>query len=157
MHLYILFHTGFHYGFSQDVECSSLCCTVGPSLFLMRNSCIFFFPAGRKSTSGHFLYKYSSDKCLKYHVRGQAIVFSPLHYFSSLVCGRACPSVLGVSSKREERLGVFDANAWFPSCALSLKEPQGGPSLVPDLLSAHQSWREVGGVDPVLIFSRFKV
>ena len=71
----------------------------------------FFFLAGRKPTSGHFLYKYSSDKCLKYHVRGQAIVFSPLHCFSSLVCDRGYPGVLGVSSKQEERLGVFDANA----------------------------------------------
>ena len=137
MHLYILFHTGFHYGFSQDVECSSLCCTVGPSLFLMRNSCIFFFSCWKKIYQWPLPLQIQFRQMPKISCKGASYCFFPFTLFFFL--------------------GVFDANAWFPSCALSLKEPQGGPSLVPDLLSAHQSWREVGGVDPVLIFSRFKV
>ena len=34
MHLYILFHTLFHYGLSQDIELSSLCYTVGSGVSL---------------------------------------------------------------------------------------------------------------------------
>ena len=30
IHTYIFFHTLFHYGLSQDIEYSSLCCTLGP-------------------------------------------------------------------------------------------------------------------------------
>ena len=30
MYIYILFHILFHYGFSRDIDYSSLCCTVGP-------------------------------------------------------------------------------------------------------------------------------
>ena len=29
-HIYIIFHILFHYGLSQDIEDSSLCCTAGP-------------------------------------------------------------------------------------------------------------------------------
>ena len=34
-YIYILFHILFHYGLSQDIECSSLCYTVGPSCLLV--------------------------------------------------------------------------------------------------------------------------
>ena len=33
--IYILFHTLFHYGLSQDIACSSLCSTAGPRLSIL--------------------------------------------------------------------------------------------------------------------------